>query len=614
VIRLPAAALHSAAALFFLLAGAALLLGGAPDTWSGGVWTAGLYLTGLPVVFRTVRGALRGRLAADLVATLAIAAAMVLQEPFAGLVVTLMQTGGEALERRAERRATRAVQELEAQAPRIAHRIEPSGRQVDVPVDAVAVGDHLAVRPGEMIPCDGVVESGSAAVDIARVTGEPVPLHGRPGVEVRSGSVVLDGPLTVRATAPARESLYALIVEQVRSAQAAKAPLQRIADRMAIWFTPATLVVCLAAWLGSRDPVRILAVLVVATPCPLILATPVAIIGGINRAARRRIVVRHGGALEGLAGVDAVVFDKTGTLTLGNPEVAAIETRPPWSEQGVLVLAAAVERGAGHPLARSILRRADAEGLVLPEAEDVREAPGRGVTGRVGARTVVIGAWSLVAEEAPAATDEFGTHAPDGGGLRAFVAVDGRAAAVVRFADRPRSEAAAALASMRGRGIRRITLLSGDRTSTAREVGRAVGIAEALGDQRPEDKVRFVTRLRDAGYRVLMVGDGINDAPALSAADVGMALAQHGGGIAAESADVVLLEDDVTRVAEAVQIGRHTMRIARQSLGAGLGLSVMAMIVAAFGYIPPAVGALLQEGIDLAVIANALRAARPGNA
>ena len=604
-----AAYVHPAAAFLFILVGVGFRLGGDP-AGAHVAWTVGLYVAGLPLVFTTVRGILQGRFASDLVATLAIVAAMALDQPLAGLVVALMQSGGEALERYAEQRATRAVRELEAQAPRIAHRVEAAGIS-DVPAEAVTVGDTLLVRPGEMVPCDGTVLEGSAAVDISRITGEPVPQHGTPGVTLRSGSLVLDGPLTLRAEALASESLYARIVELVRTAQASKAPLQRLADRVAVWFTPVTLVTCAIAWVGSDDPLRVLAVLVVATPCPLILATPVAIIGGINRAARRRIIIRHGGALEALAAVDAVVFDKTGTLTIGQPEVAEIEPVAPWSEDELLGLAASIEQGAGHPLARSMVSAAQARGLPLLRAISIQEAPGRGVSGTVDHRHITVGALSLVRERAPGAAETLDHLRHGRAGLHAYVAVDGLAAGLITFADRPRPDVRQVLEALRAMQIGRLVLLSGDHADSAHAVARAVGLSEAAGDLLPADKVAYVQRLRREGMQVMMVGDGINDAPALSAATVGLALAQHGGGIAAEAADVVLLEDDLARVPETLQIGRRTMRIARQSLGVGLGLSFAAMVVAAFGYIPPTVGALLQEIIDLAVIVNALRAAGP---
>jgi heavy metal translocating P-type ATPase len=612
-VNLPsAAALHPAAALLFLLIGLGVRYPGGNPAGAESVWMVGLILVGVPVVVKTAVGALRGRFAADFVAALAILGALILQQPLAGLVVALMQTGGEALERYAERRASTAVRELEAQAPRIAHRVEDGGL-TDLPTHAIAVGDLILVRPGEMVPCDGVVIDGSAAVDIARVTGEPVPLHGKAGVPLRSGSLVLDGPLTIRVHAVAEESLYERIVELVRSAQASKAPLQRLADRVAVWFTPVTLLVCGAAWYWSGDPTRVLAVLVVATPCPLILATPVAIIGGINRAARSRIIMRHGGALEAIAAVDAIVFDKTGTLTLGQPAVASIETAAGWAPDDLLRLSAAVEEGAGHPLARTMVAAAKARGIQSAPASAVQEAPGRGVSGTSEGRHITVGSLSLIRERAPAAAVALDHMRGGRAGLHAYVAIDGQPAGLVVFADQPRPGVRAVMDALRSQGIRRMVLLSGDHAETARSVGHAVGLGEAEGDLLPADKVAFVQRLRREGYSVMMVGDGINDAPALSAAMVGLALAQHGGGIAAQAADVVLLEDDLARVTEAVRIGRHTMRVARQSLAAGLGLSLAAMVVAGLGHIPPALGALLQEAIDLAVIVNALRAGPPVN-
>jgi heavy metal translocating P-type ATPase len=597
------------AAAAFLAVGLLLVIPEAPPIPSRSVWTAGLWLLGLPLLYRTLRGMLRGRFAADLVAGLAVITAIVLGHPFAGLVIVLMQTGGEALEHYAERRASAAVRALEADAPREAHRLEGE-RVVDVPAEAVAVGDRILVRPGEMVPCDGLVESGTSQVDVARITGEPVPLRAAPGDTLRSGSLVMEGALVLRVTALSRESLYARIVELVRTAQASKAPLQRLADRYAVWFTPVTLAVATLAYALSGDPDRVLAVLVVATPCPLILATPVAIIGGINRAARRQVIVRHGGALEALATVDTAVFDKTGTLTVGRPEVSEVQAVPPFGEDDVLRLAGTVEQGSGHLLARTLVAAAHHRGLKLGKPAGVTEAAGRGVSGMVGRQRIVVGALTLIEELAPEAVA--GLHALHDAGpaLRAYVTVDGRPAGSVTYADRLRSNAAEVVSRLRALGLERIALLSGDHAENVAAVAGAVGIDEVAADLLPEDKVRQVRRLTQAGRRVLMVGDGINDAPALSSSTVGLALGAHGGGIVAEAADVVLLVDDLQRVPEAVAIGRRTIRIARQSIGVGLGLSGLAMLVAAAGYIPPTVGALLQEGIDVAVILNALRASR----
>ena len=597
------------AAAAFLATGLLLSIPESPSIPPRSVWTAGLWLLGLPLLYRTLRGILRGRFAADLVAGLAVVTAMALEQPFAGLVIVLMQTGGEALEHFAERRASAAVRALEADAPRQAHRLEGE-RVVDVPADAVAVADRILVRPGEMVPCDGVVESGTSQVDVARLTGEPIPVRAAQGDILRSGSLVVEGALVLRVTALSRESLYARIVELVRTAQASKAPLQRLADRYAVWFTPVTVAVAAVAYGLSGDPDRVLAVLVVATPCPLILATPVAIIGGINRAARRQIIVRHGGALEALATVDTAVFDKTGTLTVGRPEVSEVRAVPPFGEDDVLRLAGTVEQGSGHLLARTLVAAALHRGLLLPEPAGVTEAAGRGVSGTVAGRRIVVGALTLIEELAPGAAS--GLHALSDGGpaLRAYVAVDDRPAGSVTYADRVRPNAAEVVTGLRELGLTRIALLSGDHGENVAAVARTVGIAEVAADLLPEDKVKHVLQLTRAGRRVLMVGDGTNDAPALSSSAVGLALGAHGGGIVAEAADVVLLVDDLGRIPEAVAIGHRTMRIARQSIVVGLGLSGIAMLVAAAGYIPPTVGALLQEGIDVAVILNALRAAR----
>lgn len=573
---------------------------------------AGLALTGTPVVWQTLRGALAGRFAADLVAMLAIVTALILREPLAGLIVVLMQTGGEALERYAQGRASEAVRELEAAAPRIAHRIV-DGVVEDVAAEMIRVGDELLLRPGELLASDAVVLEGRSHVDASRLTGEPVPVSAHQGVALLSGSLNIEGPLTVRATAPASESQYARIVELVRSAQESKSPLQRLADRYAVWFTPLTLAVCAGAYLLSGDPDRVLAVLVVATPCPLILATPVAVVGGINRAARQGIIFRHGTALEQLGRVGVAVFDKTGTLTIGRPKVERVLTTSGFTPDQLLRWAGSVEQGSGHLLARTLVQEANERGVILPEGKQIVEAPGQGVSGEVDGHSVAVGGWSFVVHRHPAAEpalrDLLG-HAPDAG-LRAYVAVDGRGAGFVEYADRLRPGLDGFISRLRQLGLSRIVLLSGDDQANATAVARAVGIEEALGDLLPEEKVAYVQRIMKEGARVLMVGDGTNDAPALSTATVGIALASGGGGISAEAADAVILADDPTRLLDAVTISRRTLRLARQSIWAGLGLSSAGMIFAGLGYIPPVAGALLQEAIDVAVILNALRAAFP---
>ena len=625
-------------AVAFLLAGAVLPLAisseGGPDSWRERVWLLGLIVTGLPVAWKTLKGMLEGKFAADVVAMLAILGALLLQLPLAGLVVVLMQTGGEALEDYAVARASNAVEALEADAPRSAHRVD--GEHItEIEAGEVVPGDVLLIRPGELVPADGVVVDGRSHVDTSRLTGEPLPLRVGVGSEIQSGSLNQDGALRLRALKPASESEYARIVELVRSAQASKSPLQRTADRWAIWFTPLTLALCAVAFLISHDWTRVLAVLVVATPCPLILAAPVAIIGGINRAARQSIIMRNGGALEGLAKVNTMVFDKTGTLTLGTPAVARIRTSPGSDKLDILSRIAAVEQGSSHLLARVLVKEAERHGAAPRSARELLEEAGEGVRGVVDGITVVVGSahyvrsvlavqapdtlpttedMSFSAEAALAATtalDELEHERSGHDGLAAWAVMSDGSAARIDFVEELRPELATMFAQLRSLGLDDAQLLSGDKESNVASIAREVGIHTWAGGLSAADKVARIAALEQSGRRVLMVGDGTNDAPALSRATVGIALAGHGGGVVAQAADVVLLIDNPLAIPEALRTGRRAMKIARQSIAVGLGLSFVGMLFATAGMLPPVMGALVQEGIDVAVILNALRAAGP---
>ena len=590
----------SLAALGLAAGTAARFAFGAPET-ADRIFLVALAGGGLPLVFKTLRGALRGRLAADIVAALAILTALIFGEYFAGTVVVLMQSGGEALETYAMRRASASLGALLARAPKIAHRL--SGRQLeDVPVEAVNRDDLLMVKPGDLVPVDGVVTAGTSAVDQSALTGEPIPVRALPGTELMSGSVNLDGALTLRALRKSSESQYQQIVLLMERARADKPPIVRIADRFAVWFTPVTLAMCGVAYLVTHNPASVLAVLVVATPCPLILAAPVAVIAAISRAAASGIIVKSGAAIEQVGRARVVVFDKTGTLTLGRPLVEGVFVANGRSGDELLRLASAVEQLSAHHLGQAVADAGRRRGLIIPPAADVRETPGLGVSGTVEGHAVDVGSAAYLATR--------GIPPSDGATERtsAFVAIDGRYAGFITFADRMRHQVPALMQQLARLGVIDTVMLTGDRLETAEAVAAQAGIRTVRANLLPADKVTAVQELKLHRGAVVMVGDGINDAPALAAATVGVAMGEHGPAASAEAADIVLLVDDISRVGEAIALSQRMRRIILQSVGIGLGVSFALMVVASTGRIPPSVGALLQEALDAAVILNALRA------
>ena len=596
LVRYPVVAL----AAIGLLAGlVARFLGRAPVT-ADRVFFFTLLAGGAPLVARTLWGMLRGRFAADVVAMLAIVGAVVFREPFAGAVVVLMQSGGEALEAYAMHRATASLEVLLARAPRTAHRLLKEGLE-DVPVDAVRPGDRLMVKPGDLVPVDCEVVAGTSAVDQSALTGEPLPIRAVPGTTLMSGSVNQEGALTVRALRPSAQSQYQQIVQMVAQARREKPPIVRIADRFAVWFTPVTLAMCGVAYLVTGSPVSVLAVLVVATPCPLILAAPVAVIAAISRAAAAGIIVKSGAAIEQVGRSRVVVFDKTGTLTLGRPLVEDIIAMNGRSVDELLRLAAAVEQLSAHHLGHAVAEAGRRLGPVLP-AEDVRETPGLGVSGRVGSHVVDVGSAAYFASRGLAVQDSPAER------TIAFVAIDGHLAGAITFADRLRDQVPALLRRLSHLGVTDTVMLTGDRRESAETIASQAGIRTVRANLLPADKVTAVLKLKQQHGGVVMVGDGINDAPALAAATVGVAMGEHSPAASAAAADIVLLVDDIGRVAEAMAISQRMRRIIMQSIGIGLGVSFGLMIVASTGRIPPSIGALLQEALDVAVILNALRA------
>ncbi|MFG1360094.1 MULTISPECIES: heavy metal translocating P-type ATPase [Xanthobacter] len=598
------------------LAGGALLglIGGVAAWWLGDaalaawIWTGGTLPVIVWLAVSIARDLAAGRMGVDAVALLSMSGALALGESLAGSVVAVMYAGGNLLEDIAVARAERDLRSLVDRAPRIAHRRDGDAI-ADIPVDTVACGDLLVVHAGEVIPVDGLLAAGTATVDEAALTGEPMPVGKAGGAPVFSGTINAGETFEIRATAAAGDSTYAGIVRMVTAAQTAKSPFIRLADRYALLLLPATLILAGLAWALSGDEVRALAVLVASTPCPLILAAPVAFIAGVARAARLGILVKGGAALEALARTHTVVLDKTGTLTVGGARLVAVEVAPGESPDEILRLAASLEQASHHVVAAAIVSAARGRGIALDPPEAVRETMGSGLEGRVGGRLVKAGSHDLVC----------GTRQPEPWALRAlrraawrsalsvFVSVDGKVKGAILLADELRLETPRAIQSLRAAGVARIVMLTGDNAEAAETIGAALDLDCVLANRSPGDKLEAVA-VEQRLNPTLMVGDGINDAPALAAAGVGIAMGARGASASSEAADAVILVDRLDRVSDAVAIARRTRRIALQSIGVGMGLSGVAMIAAAFGWLPPVAGALTQEAIDVAVILNALRA------
>jgi heavy metal translocating P-type ATPase len=596
-----------AAALLGLAAGAiAHLLGAA----SLGRRAFGLSVTVvlIPTAISTIRRLLRGELGVDLIAVLAMIGALVLGEYFAGAVLAVMLTGGTTLERFAIARARRELSALVKRAPRTAHR-RAGTDIIDVAIDEVALGDLLVVKPGEVVPVDGILSSANAVLDEAALTGESKPVKLEPGAPVRSGGTNAGGPFELRVTSAAADSTYAGIIRLVRAAEQSKAPFERLADRYALGFLGLTLALAAFAWIGEGNVLRALSVLVVATPCPLILAAPAAIVAGVSRAARHGIIVKGGGPLEMLARATVLLLDKTGTVTSARPEVVAVETFDRLSSDEVVQYAASVEQLSVHPYAPAIVAEARSRNVDLSFPLDVREQMGTGISGIVGARRVAVGQLAYVAPNArpTPATRSIELRTAVEGSSSVYVSIDEALAGVLILQDPIRPEASRALRSLRAAGIRRIHMVTGDHPDVAELVADALGIDRVFAERTPQEKVEVIRLVRTEGITV-MVGDGVNDAPALALADVGVAMGARGATAASEAADVVLTSDRLEGLLFATRIAQRTRRIALESVLTGMGLSLLAMGFAMAGYIAPAAGAVLQEGIDVLVILNALRA------
>ena len=574
-----------------------------------GRWLAIAYVSVIVVwtVIGMVRDVQRGHFGLDVLAVIAMVATLLVDEYVASLIIVLMLSGGEALEDYAARRARRELTALLDRSPRVAHVIglptDPEVSEVrDVPVDDVEVGDVLLIRPAEIVPVDGELLDRSASFDESSLTGESLPSEKQAGDEVLSGSINGSHAVRIRALRRSGDSQYQQIVALVSEAQASKAPVVRLADRFAIPFTVVSLVIAGVAWWLSGDPTRFAEVLVLATPCPLLIAAPVAFLGGMSRAAKAGVIVKGGEVVEQLARVRSAAFDKTGTLTRGQPELLEVRPANGFDPAEVLSLAASAEQYSSHVLAAGIRRAAVEQGLPILPAEKSNEVATNGVVATIGGREVVVGKPGYVTSLAP----DTQRVALNPGEAAAYVAVDGRFAGALILADDPRSESLAVVTWLRSHGVRRIAMLTGDAQSTAEAVAAAVGITEVHAELLPPDKVRLAAGMQP--HPVLVVGDGVNDAPVLAAADVGIAMGAKGATAAGDAADVVLLQDSIVGVADAVWLGRHTLRTAYTAIWIGIVLSVGLMLVASTGVIPAVAGALTQELVDLATILYALRA------
>ena len=597
----------AALAALGLAAGFAVKLVGL-GVWSPAIWAAVTAPVLLALVAEIVTSLRRGDLGLDIVAALSMTGALAVGETLAAAIVALMYAGGQYLESFAERAARREMTSLLSRVPRTAVR-HRDGRLEEVALELIVPDDRLLIRRGDVVPVDGTVTEGVAVLDQSALTGESLPVQLRAGDSVLSGSTNAGDAFDLTATHPAAQSTYAGVIRLVEAAQRSRAPMSRLADRYAIVFLAVTVVMAGAAWLMTGDSVRAVAVLVVATPCPLILAVPVAIVAGLSRAAKLGILIKGGKAIETLAQIRSIVLDKTGTLTHGQAQIVSIRPAEGMPADELLRIAASLDQASKHIIAQTIVAEARKRGLALAIPTEVVETPGEGVSGRVDGRPVLVGGLHYVAGKVGGAVTSMLPGERPPGALASAVAVDGKFAGVLILSDQLRAGTEQLLKSLRALGIERIVLATGDRHEVAQAVASGLSIDLVRSELAPDAKVLTVLSERKNGP-VMMIGDGVNDAPALAAADIGLAMGAKGAAASAEAADVVLLVDQLDRVLPAIRIARRSRFIALQSVIAGMGLSFLAMIAAAFGHLPPVEGALLQEAIDVAVIFNALRALR----
>jgi heavy metal translocating P-type ATPase len=575
------------------------------------IWLVTLIIGGTPIILATVRNMMHRHFAADIVAMLAIITAILSNEALPGVVIVIMQSGGKALEDHAFRKASTSLNALLARSPQTANRKKNNIIEV-IDVNSIKIGDLLVVRPGDLVPVDGHVVDNSAVIDESALTGEPIPKTKKISDPLFSGTVNVGDAFEMITDKLNAESQYSKIVQMVRKAQEEKAPIQRLADKYAVWFTPITIFISIFGWIITGKLETILSVLVVATPCSLIFATPIAIISGINKAAKLGIIVKSGISLEQIGKADTIVFDKTGTITLGTPRIEKIIEIDNVNSDDILLKAACIEQLSSHPAAKVITQKAQEKFGKLPIPNNFHEIVGIGVEGLLNGDHIVVGSQSIFENKRDSQSlekiSDLKKQIQFKGKMLAFVNINNTPIGIIVFGDILRSGVKSMIKHFRKLGVKETVILSGDSYENSQIIAQEAGVTSFEANLLPEHKVISIKKLLKRHKNVIMIGDGINDAPALAVSTVGIAMGAHGTAISAEAADVVLLVDDVTKVKAIIEISKKTIDIAKQSIYIGLGASFVFMVIASFGLIPPTIGALIQEILDVAVILNALRA------
>lgn len=561
----------------------------------------------LPEAREMIKTLMSGQVGVDIIALVAIGASLLLGQYVAAAVIVIMLTGGNALEEFAKNRARKELDSLLKRKPTIAHLLV-NGEEKEVPVDQVKVGDSILLKPGDMIPVDGKIYKGFTSVDESAITGESLPENKKSGDEVLSGSINLDGVVEIHATKISKESQYETIIKLVSEASTKKSPLVRLADIYSLPFTILTFTLSGIAWFISGDPVRALSVLVVATPCPLLIATPVAIVSGMSRAASRGVIIKSGGVLEQLSRLKAIAFDKTGTVTQGKPTVMGVDPCEGTTKAELLKIAASVEKFSTHILAKVVVDTAEKQKLNLYKVSKSKEIPGKGITAEIKGKKVYVGSFALLKDSGIDVNSPICVGHSEQENTALYVACDKKYLGSISFVDPLRPEAKQTIASLKKAGVKNFIMITGDRKQVGEYIGNQLGITKVESEVLPADKVNILLNEKKKYSPIAMVGDGINDAPVLAASDVGVALGAKGSTAASEAADAVIMQDDLGRLGELVSISKRSVFIAKQSIFTGMGLSSILMVFAVAGFIVPVAGAFMQEAIDVIVILNALRA------